>query len=100
MDKITQEYYVIEKDGKMFGIEYEDGNSTCEGFIDPHTESEYSISAPMEKVRKINEKTKKAIDSRGLTYLTYSGNEERFLEKLSGSRIRKVRVTTTIEFLE
>ena len=53
--KIEQEYYVIENDGKMFGIEYEDGHCTVEGYIEPFSESEWTVGVPMAKVKKIND---------------------------------------------
>ena len=96
--KVEQEYYVIEKDGKMFGIEYEDGQCTSEGYIKPF--SEYSTSVPMEKVRRICDRTKKYIDKDGLGVLTWGANKNRFLEQIGDGKLRKVRVTTTIEFID
>lgn len=99
-NKIEQEYYVIENDGKMFGIEYKDGHCTIEGYIEPFSESEWTVGVPMSEVRKINENAKKFVDEHGIESLTYEANKKRFLEQVGKGKLRKVRVTTTIEFID
>ena len=98
--KIEQEYYVIENDGKFFGTTYEDGYCTVEGYVEPFNESEWSINVPMSKVRRVNESSKKYVDERGIEFLTYEANKKRFLEQVGNGKLRKVRVTTTIEFID
>lgn len=98
--KIEQEYYVIEKDGKMFGTEYEDGQCTVENYIEPFSESKWSVNVPMSKVRRVNDSSKKYVDEHGIESLTYEGNKKRFLEEIGNGKLRKVRVTTTIEFID
>lgn len=98
--KIEQEYYVIENDGKFFGTTYEDGHCTVEGYAEPFNESEWSVNVPMSKVRRVNESSKKYVDEHGIESLTYEGNKKRFLEQVGNGKLRKVRVTTTIEFID
>ena len=98
--KIEQVYYVIEKDGKFFGTAYEDGHCMVENYIEPYNESEFSVNVPMSKVKRINESSKKYVDEYGIESLTYGGNKKRFLEQVGKGKLRKVRVTTTIEFID
>lgn len=98
--KIEQVYYVIEKDGKFFGTAYEDGHCMVENYIEPYNESEFSVNVPMSKVKRINESSKKYVDEYGIESLTYGGNKKRFLEQVGNGKLKKVRVTTTIEFID
>lgn len=98
--KIEQEYYVIENDGKFFGTAYKDGYCTVEDYIEPFNESEWSVNVPMSKVRRVNESSKKYVDEHGIESLTYDANKKRFLEQVKNGKLRKVRVTTTIEFID
>lgn len=98
--KIEQEYYVIENNGKFFGTAYEDGHCMVENYIEPYNESEFSVNVPMSKVKRINESSKKYVDEYGIESLTYGGNKKRFLEQVGNGKLKKVRVTTTIEFID
>lgn len=98
--KIEQDYYVIENDGKFFGTAYEDGHCTVEDYVEPFNESEWSVNVPMSKVRRVNESSKKYVDEHGIESLTYDANKKRFLEQIKNGKLRKVRVTTTIEFID
>ena len=98
--KIEQVYYVIEKDGKFFGTAYEDGHCMVENYIEPYNESEFSVNVPMSKVKRINESSKKYVDEYGIESLTYGGNKKRFLGQVGNGKLKKVRVTTTIEFID
>ena len=53
----------------------------------------------MSKVRRVNESAKKYVDEHGIESLTYDANKKRFLEQVKNGKLRKVRVTTTIEFI-
>ncbi len=98
--KIEQEYYVIENDGKFFGTEYEDGHCTVENYVEPFSESKWSVNVPMSGVRRVNDSSKKYVDEHGIESLTYEGNKKRFLEQIGNGKLRRVRVTTTIEFID
>ena len=98
--KFEQEYYVIENDGKFFGTEYEDGHCTVENYIEPFNESEFSVNVPMSKVKRVSESSKKYVDEHGIESLTYESNKRRFIKQLGSGKLRKVRVTTTIEFID
>ena len=98
--KIEQVYYVIEKDGKFFGTEYQDGHCTIEGYIEPFNESEWSVNVPMSNVRRLKETSKKYVDEHGIESLTYEANKKRFLKQVGNGKLKKIRVTTTIEFID
>lgn len=97
MKEIIQEYYVLEREGKFYGEEYSDGKCTCNSFVPiEHSETE----PPLEKIKKIDSFAKRLIDEKGLSVLTYRGNEKRFLKDIEGANLRKMRVTTNIEFVD
>lgn len=100
--QIVQEYYVLERDGKLYGEICPDGRSSYTLFIPiEEQKSRYFVYTPLEKVKKIGEFSKELIDKEGLGVLTYESNKEHFLnEEIKGARLRKIKVTTVIEFID
>ncbi|MHA1840443.1 MAG: hypothetical protein ACTSYW_00565 [Candidatus Heimdallarchaeota archaeon] len=74
---------MVMKDGKAWGITYEDGQCTCEGWTDP-------ISAPISDTRYCTSPT-------SITYMSMDNSDKK--ELLTG-KIVKVERKTTIAIVE
>jgi hypothetical protein len=80
MSKTSKEIHVIEKGGKFWGVQYADGYSTSYGY------------GPIENADHVDPRyCKKPEDA------TYRGSY--LIPELRKGSIRKIRVTTDIEFL-
>ena len=95
---IEQEYYVVEKDGKVWGKEYEDGKCSVDGYIPIFGGNDFEIETPLEKAEKIDRETFEEIKKEGISYITYAGNPD--IEKLKKGKLKKVKVTTIIEITD
>jgi hypothetical protein len=95
---IEQEYYVVEKDGKVWGKEYEDGKCSVDGYIPIFGENGFEIETPLEKAEKIGRETFEKIKKEGISYITYEGDTG--IEKLEKGKLKKAKVTTIIEILD
>lgn len=95
---IEQEYYVIEKDGKVWGNAYEDKRSSSDDFIPIFKENEWEIETPLQKAEKIDKKDLEEIKKEGISYITYGGDPN--IKKMETGKIKKAKVTTIIEIVD
>lgn len=84
---LKYEYYVIERDGKFYGVEYADGYCTCYNFIAPDQWG---------SVKKLSKEVVDGIREHGWGWITYSGNAEIFSKEMEGAVIRKVKETIEV----
>ena len=95
---IKQEYYVIEKDGKVWGNAYEDERSSSDDFIPIFEENEWEIETPLQKAAKLDKTDFEEIKKEGISYITYNGDPN--IKKMETGKLKKVKVTTTIEIMD
>jgi hypothetical protein len=98
--KIEQEYWVVVNDeGKVLNTDETHCDMDRLTYRDIMIESKSDVKIPFEDVFKINDKQMDDAKQHGkdLNYFTYSDNF-RFQRAVSNGKLKKVRVTTTIEF--
>lgn len=103
--KFVQEYYIIEKDGKVWGQTpgaCSDGECSDKSYrpfgLKPF-EDNGRINLPMEDVDRFSESHTKYLKDNGLEK-HWTWGSDKVKEELKQGTLRKIRVTTTIEFID
>jgi len=100
--KIEQEYWVVINDeGKVLNTDETHCDMDRLTYRDIFNKSKYGVTIPFEDVFKINDKQMNDAKQhgKGLNYFTYSDNF-RFKNAVSKGKLKKVKVTTIIDFLD